>query len=100
MLSSFFQQLINKRGEVIDVHNSLQMVTVGTAYTSHNLTISGIMLLAQPAVSCAVRARNDQDTRGKGHRSIKSLELTRLSQKLRSSWSKTMSGERERQRDS
>lgn len=77
MLSSFFQQQINKTGEVIDVRNSLQMVTVGTAYTSHNLTIPGIMLLAQPAVSCAVRARNDQDTRGKGLMSIKSLELTR-----------------------
>ncbi|GAB5566523.1 protein FAM71A [Prionailurus iriomotensis] len=67
---------INKRGEVIDVHNSVQMVTVGIAYTSQNLTIPDIMLLAQPAVSYAVSARNDQDTQGKGFKSTKSLELT------------------------
>ncbi|XP_053073899.1 Golgi-associated RAB2 interactor protein 6-like [Acinonyx jubatus] len=73
--SDFIQ--INKRGEVIDVHNSVQMVTVGIAYTSQNLTIPDIVLLAQPAVSYAVSARNDQDTHGKGFKSTKSLELTR-----------------------
>uniref|UniRef100_A0A8C8X410 Golgi associated RAB2 interactor protein-like Rab2B-binding domain-containing protein n=1 Tax=Panthera leo TaxID=9689 RepID=A0A8C8X410_PANLE len=74
--SDFIQ--INKRGEVIDVHNSVQVVTVGIAYTSQNLTIPDILLLAQPAVSYAVSARNDQDTQGKGFKSTKSLELTRL----------------------
>ena len=61
---------------MIDVHNSVQMVTVGIAYTSQNLTIPDIVLLAQPAVSYAVSARNDQDTQGKGFKSTKSLELT------------------------
>uniref|UniRef100_G1LQV8 Protein FAM71C-like n=1 Tax=Ailuropoda melanoleuca TaxID=9646 RepID=G1LQV8_AILME len=69
---------INRRGEVIDVHNTVQVVTVGIAYTSHHLTMPDVMLLAQPAVSCTVNARNDQDTQRKDLRSTKSLELTRL----------------------
>lgn len=77
LLSSFFQQQINRRGEVIDVHNTVQVVTVGIACTSHHLTMPDVMLLAQPAVSCMVNARNDQDTQRKDLRSTKSLELTR-----------------------
>ncbi|XP_004423090.1 PREDICTED: protein FAM71C-like [Ceratotherium simum simum] len=77
MFESDFIQ-ISKRGEVIDVHNSVQMVTVGIAYTSPNLTIPDVMLLARPAVSCAVNARHDRDTQGKAFKSTKSLELTRL----------------------
>lgn len=41
----------------------LQVVTVGIAYTSPNLTVPDVMLLARPAVSCAVYAKNDQHTR-------------------------------------
>ncbi|XP_077923825.1 Golgi-associated RAB2 interactor protein 6-like isoform X4 [Halichoerus grypus] len=74
--SDFIQ--INRRGEVIDVHNAVQMVTVGVAYTSRHLTMPDAMLLAQPAVSCAVRARNDQDAQRKDLRSTERLELTRL----------------------
>eukprot|EP00071_Canis_lupus_P049342 XP_022282899.1 protein FAM71A-like [Canis lupus familiaris] len=37
-----------------------------------------VMLLAQPAVSCAANARNSQDTQIKDLKSTKSLELTRL----------------------
>nr|XP_008508373.1 PREDICTED: protein FAM71C-like isoform X1 [Equus przewalskii] len=77
MFESDFIQ-ISKRGEVIDVHNSVQMVTVGITYTSPNLTIPDVMLLARPAVSCAVNARHDRDTSGRGFKSAKSLELTRL----------------------
>lgn len=62
---------------MIDVHNSVQMVTVGIAYTSHDLTTPDIMLLAQPAVSWAVSTRSDWDTQGRGLKSTKSLELTR-----------------------
>ncbi|XP_014396392.1 PREDICTED: rab GTPase-activating protein 1-like isoform X4 [Myotis brandtii] len=77
MFESDFIQ-ISKRGEVIDVHNSMQVVTVGIAYTSPSLTIPDVMLLARPAVSCAVYARHDQHTQGRGLKSAKTLELTRL----------------------
>uniref|UniRef100_A0A8C3YJ62 Golgi associated RAB2 interactor protein-like Rab2B-binding domain-containing protein n=1 Tax=Catagonus wagneri TaxID=51154 RepID=A0A8C3YJ62_9CETA len=77
MFESDFIQ-ISRRGEVVDVHNSVQMVTVGIAYTDLNLAIPDIMLLARPAVSCAVNAKHDKDTQGRGPKSIKSLELTRL----------------------
>ncbi|XP_036910974.1 protein FAM71C-like [Sturnira hondurensis] len=77
MFESDFIQ-ISKRGEVIDVHNSVQMVTLGIAYTSPNLVIPDVMLLARPAVSCAVGAKHDQHTQGRGLKSAKSLELTRL----------------------
>lgn len=75
MFDSDFIQ-ISKR-EVIDVHNSMQVVTVGIAYTSPNLTIPD-MLLARPALSCAVHAKNDQHTRGRVLKSSKTLHLTRL----------------------
>ena len=50
MFESDFIQ-ISKRGEVIDVHNSVQMVPVGVAYTSPNLTTSDVILPARLAVS-------------------------------------------------
>ncbi|KAF3815898.1 hypothetical protein GH733_016018 [Mirounga leonina] len=78
--SDFIQ--INRRGEVIDVHSAVQMMTVGIAYTSRHLTMPDAMLLAQPAVSCAARARNDQDTQRKDLRSTERLELTRRFVKL------------------
>lgn len=56
----------------------MQVVTVGTAYTSPRLTIPDVMLLARPAVSCAVGAKRDRHTQGWGLKSAKSLELTRL----------------------
>nr|XP_010952274.1 PREDICTED: protein FAM71C [Camelus bactrianus] len=74
--SDFIQ--VSKRGEVIDVHNSVQMVTVGITFSSPNLTIPDVMLLARPVASCAVSARHDKDTQGRGFKSAESLELTRL----------------------
>lgn len=62
---------------MLDVHNSVQMVTLGIAYTDPNLAIPDIMLLARPALSCVANARHDKDTQGRGLKSIKSLELTR-----------------------
>uniref|UniRef100_A0A8C8XZ81 Golgi associated RAB2 interactor protein-like Rab2B-binding domain-containing protein n=1 Tax=Panthera leo TaxID=9689 RepID=A0A8C8XZ81_PANLE len=59
--SDFIQ--ITKRGEVIDVHNRVRMVTVGIASTSPILPLPDVMLLARP---------------GKGHKATKTLELTRL----------------------
>ena len=77
MFESDFIQ-ISKRGEVIDVHNSVQMVTLGVTYTSPNLVIPDVILLARPAVSCAIGAKHDWHARGRGLKSTKSLELTRL----------------------
>ncbi|XP_077774422.1 Golgi-associated RAB2 interactor protein 4-like [Podarcis muralis] len=47
MLESDFVQ-INKRGEVIDVHNQVQTVTVGVACTSSSMTVPNVLLLARP----------------------------------------------------
>ncbi|XP_028382220.1 protein FAM71A-like [Phyllostomus discolor] len=77
MFESDFIQ-ISKRGEVIDVHNSVQMVTLGIAYTSPNLVIPDVMLLARPAVGCTIDAKHDLHTQGRALKSAKSLELTRL----------------------
>ncbi|XP_016076818.1 PREDICTED: protein FAM71C [Miniopterus natalensis] len=77
MFESDFIQ-ISKRGDVIDVHRRMQMVTVGIAYTSSDLMIPDVMLLARPADSCAVSAKGDRHTQGKELMSVKSLELTRL----------------------
>ncbi|XP_036107443.1 protein FAM71C-like [Molossus molossus] len=77
MFESDFIQ-INKRGEMIDMHNSVRIVTVGVAYTSPNLTIPDVLLLARPALSCAVCTKHERHTRGTGLKSAKTLELTRL----------------------
>ncbi|XP_074170196.1 Golgi-associated RAB2 interactor protein 6 [Rhinolophus sinicus] len=74
--SDFIQ--VSKRGYVVDVHNSVQMVTVGITFSSPGLPIPDVMLLARPAGGHAVSARLDRGTNGKGHKSAKSLELTRL----------------------
>lgn len=51
--SNFIQA--SKRGEVSDVHNSVQMVTVGIAYPSPDLTMPVVMLLARPGKGTRVR---------------------------------------------
>ncbi|KAM6166259.1 Golgi-associated RAB2 interactor protein 4 [Erethizon dorsatum] len=74
--SDFIQ--ITKRGEVIDVHNRVRMVTVGIACTSPILLIPDVMLLARPAASCDEFEGLGQDTKGKNRKAKKPLELTRL----------------------
>ncbi|XP_027981545.1 protein FAM71A [Eumetopias jubatus] len=74
--SDFIQ--ITKRGEVIDVHNRVRMVTVGVASTSPILPLPDVMLLARPATGCEEHAGRGQATKGKGRKASKTLELTRL----------------------
>ncbi|XP_057586046.1 Golgi-associated RAB2 interactor protein 4 [Hippopotamus amphibius kiboko] len=74
--SDFIQ--ITKRGEVIDVHNRVRMVTVGIASTSPILPLPDVMLLARPATRCKEHAGRSQATKGKGRKAAKTLELTRL----------------------
>ncbi|XP_036106618.1 protein FAM71C [Molossus molossus] len=62
MFESDFIQ-VSRRGEVIDVHNSVQMVTVGIVRTSPHLVLPDVMLLAS------------QKT---GHQPTQNLELRRL----------------------
>uniref|UniRef100_A0A8D0T0G2 Golgi associated RAB2 interactor protein-like Rab2B-binding domain-containing protein n=1 Tax=Sus scrofa TaxID=9823 RepID=A0A8D0T0G2_PIG len=59
--SDFIQ--ITKRGEVIDVHNRVRMVTVGIASTSPILPLPDVMLLARPATGCDEHAGRNQLTR-------------------------------------
>ncbi|KAK9396941.1 protein FAM71C-like [Crotalus adamanteus] len=47
MLESDFVQ-ISKRGEMIDVHNQIQTVTVAVACTSPSLLVPNVLLLARP----------------------------------------------------
>ncbi|XP_064450216.1 Golgi-associated RAB2 interactor protein 4 [Mirounga angustirostris] len=74
--SDFIQ--ITKRGEVIDVHNRVRMVTVGIASTSPILPLPDVMLLARPATGCEEHSGRGQATKGKGRKASKTLELTRL----------------------
>ncbi|XP_021538220.1 protein FAM71A [Neomonachus schauinslandi] len=74
--SDFIQ--ITKRGEVIDVHNRVRMVTVGIASTSPILPLPDVMLLARPATGCEEQAGRGRATKGKGRKASKTLELTRL----------------------
>ncbi|XP_004425221.1 PREDICTED: protein FAM71A [Ceratotherium simum simum] len=74
--SDFIQ--ITRRGEVIDVHNRVRMVTVGIASTSPTLSLPDIMLLARPATGCEEHAGRGQATKGKSRKATKTLELTRL----------------------
>ncbi|KAM4826507.1 Golgi-associated RAB2 interactor protein 3 [Thomomys bottae] len=75
MFESDFIQ-ISKKGEVIDVHNRVRMVTVGIASTSPILPLPDVMLLARPAKVCEEHVRR---SRIKGRRKpSKTLELTRL----------------------
>lgn len=74
--SDFIQ--ITKRGEVIDVHNRVRMVTVGIASTSPILPLPDVMLLARPAAGCEEPAGQGQVTKRKSRKAAKALELTRL----------------------
>uniref|UniRef100_A0A8C3W6V9 Golgi associated RAB2 interactor protein-like Rab2B-binding domain-containing protein n=1 Tax=Catagonus wagneri TaxID=51154 RepID=A0A8C3W6V9_9CETA len=74
--SDFIQ--ITKRGEVIDVHNRVRMVTVGIASTSPTLLLPDVMLLARPATGCEGHAGRSQATKTKSRKAAKTLELTRL----------------------
>ncbi|XP_045392429.1 protein FAM71A [Lemur catta] len=74
--SDFIQ--ITKRGEVIDVHNRVRMVTVGIACTSPSLPLPDVMLLARPAASCDEYGGQGQPTKGRRCKAAKALELTRL----------------------
>ncbi|KAF6074464.1 family with sequence similarity 71 member A [Phyllostomus discolor] len=67
-----------KRGEVIDVHNHVRVVTVGITSTSPILPLPDIMLLARPAPGSEEHAGRGKGPRGKGHKASKTLELTRL----------------------
>ncbi|KAM5168978.1 Golgi-associated RAB2 interactor protein 3 [Callospermophilus lateralis] len=77
MFESDFIQ-ISKKGEVIDVHNRVRMVTVGIASTSPILPLPDVMLLARPAKVCEEHARRGRTIKGRGRKSAKTLELTRL----------------------
>ncbi|KAK2117025.1 Golgi-associated RAB2 interactor protein 3 [Saguinus oedipus] len=77
MFESDFIQ-ISKKGEVIDVHNRVRMVTVGIVCTSPILPLPDVMLLARPAKVYEEHARQDRFTKGKRRRPPKTLELTRL----------------------
>ncbi|KAL2770828.1 protein FAM71A [Daubentonia madagascariensis] len=74
--SDFIQ--ITKRGEVIDVHNRVRMVTVGIACTSPSLPLPDVMLLARPATGCEEYAAHGQPTKRRNRKAAKALELTRL----------------------
>ncbi|XP_074133211.1 Golgi-associated RAB2 interactor protein 6-like [Sminthopsis crassicaudata] len=78
MFESDFIQ-ISKRGEVIDVHNRVRMVTVGIASTSPILPLPNVMLLARPVVYLEDPPPFLQPgSRSMLHFPSKTLELTRL----------------------
>ncbi|XP_012505838.1 PREDICTED: protein FAM71B [Propithecus coquereli] len=77
MFESDFIQ-ISKKGEVIDVHNRVRMVTVGIASTSPILPLPDVMLLARPTKICEEHARQGRLAKGRGRKPAKTLELTRL----------------------
>ncbi|KAM7333293.1 hypothetical protein ACRRTK_006613 [Alexandromys fortis] len=77
MFESDFIQ-ISKKGEVIDVHNRVRMVTVCIASTSPVLPLPDVMLLARPAKVCEEHARRARLIKGRGRKPLKTLELTRL----------------------
>ncbi|XP_037658520.1 protein FAM71C-like [Choloepus didactylus] len=77
MFESDFIQ-VNKRGELIDVHNRVRVMTVGIASTSPCLPLPDVMLLARPAVLSKEGARHGHNPPRGGHKPTKTLELTRL----------------------
>ncbi|XP_053783061.1 Golgi-associated RAB2 interactor protein 3 isoform X2 [Desmodus rotundus] len=77
MFESDFIQ-ISKKGEMIDVHNRVRMVTVGIASTSPILPLPDVMLLARPTKVCDEHARHARPTKRRGRKPAKTLELTRL----------------------
>ncbi|XP_033716024.1 Golgi-associated RAB2 interactor protein 4 [Tursiops truncatus] len=74
--SDFIQ--ITKRGDLIDVHNCVCMVTVGITSSSPVLPLPDTMLLARWATDCEEHAEHSQAAKGKSHEPAKTLELTRL----------------------
>ena len=48
--SDFIQ--VSRKGEVMDLHNRTQMVTVGVTGSSPYLTLPDVTLLAPPAATC------------------------------------------------
>ncbi|KAM6150216.1 Golgi-associated RAB2 interactor protein 3 [Erethizon dorsatum] len=77
MFESDFIQ-ISKKGEVIDVHNRVRMVTVCIASTSPILPLPDVMLLARPAKVCEEHARRGLLTKKRSQKPKRTLELTRL----------------------
>ncbi|KAM8764575.1 Golgi-associated RAB2 interactor protein 3 [Rhynchonycteris naso] len=77
MFESDFIQ-ISKKGEMIDVHNRVRLVTVGIASTSPILPLPDVMLLARPTKICEQHAKHARTARGRGRKPMKILELTRL----------------------
>ncbi|XP_074056939.1 Golgi-associated RAB2B interactor protein 3-like isoform X2 [Macrotis lagotis] len=71
---------ISKRGEVIDVHNRVRMVTVGIASISPILPLPDVMLLARPITYIEDQAPREPKSKDKKPQSRPSdtLELTRL----------------------
>ncbi|XP_053218093.1 Golgi-associated RAB2 interactor protein 3-like [Podarcis raffonei] len=76
MLESDFVQ-INKRGEVIDVHNQVQTVTVGVACTSSSMTVPNVLLLARPTCPPKETPQKFKTLLRQSSSSL-GLELTRL----------------------
>ncbi|XP_065749919.1 Golgi-associated RAB2 interactor protein 4-like [Phocoena phocoena] len=74
--SDFIQ--ITKRGDLLDVHNCVCMVTVGITSSSPVLPLPDTMLLARWATGCDEHAEHSQAAKGKSHEAAKTLELTRL----------------------
>ncbi|XP_032014376.1 Golgi-associated RAB2 interactor protein 3 [Hylobates moloch] len=74
--SNFIQ--INKKGEVIDVHSRVRMVTVGIVCTSPILPLPDVMVLARPIKICEEHVRRGRFAKGRGRSPVKTLELTRL----------------------
>ncbi|XP_077628273.1 Golgi-associated RAB2 interactor protein 6 [Crocuta crocuta] len=77
MFESDFIQ-VSRKGEVIDVHNRTQMVTVGLVCTSPHLTLPDVMVLARPAAVCDDYNRCGPAIHEKGYKPTQILELTRL----------------------
>ncbi|CAK6439659.1 unnamed protein product [Pipistrellus nathusii] len=74
--SDFIQ--ITRRGEVVDVHNHVRILTMGIASTSPILPLPDVMLLARPATGWEEHAGRSRVTTGKSRQAAKTLELTRL----------------------
>ncbi|XP_004836551.2 protein FAM71B [Heterocephalus glaber] len=77
MFESDFIQ-ISKKGEVIDVHNHVRMVTVCIMSTSPILLLPDVMLLARPAKVCDEHTRCSLLTKKRSQKPKRTLELTRL----------------------
>ncbi|XP_016074699.1 PREDICTED: protein FAM71A [Miniopterus natalensis] len=77
MFESDFIQ-ITRKGDVIDVHNHVRVVTMGITCTSPVLPLPDVMLLAHQATCWEELGGHSKVTRRKTHKAAKTLELTRL----------------------